>query len=110
MITISNLLYLEEIDMPCYDSRDDVKYQLNEVQNRLDRYVRQFCNLTHLLSDKELITLCATDKEFRDTFIEHQEVDRKAGRTWREVIVSPIVYQDGHVDVTFILHEVKESK
>jgi hypothetical protein len=108
MITISNLLYLEEIDMPCSDGlawdRDMRAMEEAAMKKRLDRYVRQFCNVTHLLSKEQITDLLMTDLEFRDTYIEHQETDRTAGRDWYEVKVSDAIYMTDRVDVEVIFH------
>lgn len=94
--------------MPCSDGlawdRAERAMKEEAIQKRLDRYVRQFCNVTHLLSKEQIIELLKTDSEFRETYIEHQETDRVAGREWYEVIVSDTVYMSGHVDVEVIFH------
>lgn len=99
--------------MPCSDGlawdRDMREMEKAAVKKRLDRYVRQFCNLTHLLSEEELLKLCTDDSEFRETFMEHQEVDRKAGRSWYEVIVSSAIYMTDRVDVSLVFHKVGDQ-
>ena len=91
--------------MPCYDPREDVWYQLNEIQDRLDRYVRQFCNLTHIVSDAAIIKLCAEDKEFRDLFIQLQDRKRVLGFDWIECKFNDRIILTPWLEVTLVKHK-----
>lgn len=73
--------------MPCSDGKWYEEQANIANRARLNRYVRQFCKLLSILSDDQIIELLNNDKEFAETFNEHQLVDQEAGRPFIVTIV-----------------------